>query len=264
VAVTRNYAFGSKVTPKMLEAAQHVINNLLEFADNGNLQECNLLLAELYATIPRKMGKVMDYLAHDMSQLRVILAHEQELLDTLAASISTVEVVGDVTSYPFILADASDDDYRRVKNTLNCTPAHLVKVTRNNEPELKDSRLLWHGSREQNWYHILTEGLRIRPATAVLSGSAFGYGIYFADMYQKSLNYCNGGKYIALVEVELGNMLHLSWGNTDTYRLDWEKLRRKGNYDSVMGDASMGSLRHNEYIVYRPEQQRIKYLMEVI
>jgi hypothetical protein len=50
--------------------------------------------------------------------------------------------------------------------------------------------LLWHGSRTTNYAGILSQGLRIAPPEAPVTGYMFGKGIYFADMVSKSANYC--------------------------------------------------------------------------
>lgn len=50
--------------------------------------------------------------------------------------------------------------------------------------------LLWHGSRLSNYVGIISQGLRIAPPEAPVTGYMFGKGIYFADMVSKSANYC--------------------------------------------------------------------------
>ena len=50
--------------------------------------------------------------------------------------------------------------------------------------------LLWHGSRLTNFVGILSQGLRIAPPEAPVTGYMFGKGVYFADMCSKSANYC--------------------------------------------------------------------------
>ena len=71
--------------------------------------------------------------------------------------------------------------------------------------------LLWHGSRTTNYAGILSQGLRIAPPEAPVTGYMFGKGIYFADMVSKSANYCwtsqnNPIGFVLLSEVALGNM----------------------------------------------------------
>lgn len=51
-----------------------------------------------------------------------------------------------------------------------------------------DRRLLWHGSRTTNYGGILSQGLRIAPPEAPVSGYMFDKGIYLADMSSKSAN----------------------------------------------------------------------------
>jgi len=68
---------------------------------------------------------------------------------------------------------------------------------------------LWHGSRLTNFVGILSQGLRIAPPEAPVSGYMFGKGVYFADMSSKSANYCstsvdNPTGILLLCEVALG------------------------------------------------------------
>ena len=56
--------------------------------------------------------------------------------------------------------------------------------------EVGNRQLLWHGSRMTNWVGILSQGLRIAPPEAPVTGYMFGKGVYFADCSTKSANYC--------------------------------------------------------------------------
>jgi len=56
--------------------------------------------------------------------------------------------------------------------------------------ETRPRKLLWHGSRLCNSVGILSEGLRIAPPEAPMSGYLFGKGIYLADRIQKSAPFC--------------------------------------------------------------------------
>lgn len=93
-------------------------------------------------------------------------------------------------------------------------------MNRHEEPErfgkyekLRNRKLLWHGSRTTNFASILSQGLRIAPPEAPITGAMFGKGVYFADMVSKSANYCcvkrdseNKEGLLLLCEVALGNM----------------------------------------------------------
>merc|ERR1712062_274344 len=77
--------------------------------------------------------------------------------------------------------------------------------------KLPNHKLLWHGSRTSNYAGILSQGLRIAPPEAPVTGYMFGRGIYFADMVSKSANYCctsrtNNTGLLLLCDVALGNM----------------------------------------------------------
>ena len=77
--------------------------------------------------------------------------------------------------------------------------------------DLNNKQLLWHGSRLTNFVGILSQGLRIAPPEAPVTGYMFGKGVYFADMVTKSANYCfasrgNDVGLMLLCEVALGEM----------------------------------------------------------
>ncbi|CAB9525008.1 polymerase 1 [Seminavis robusta] len=74
---------------------------------------------------------------------------------------------------------------------------------------LGNRRLLWHGSRISNYSGILSQGLRIAPPEAPVSGYRFGKGVYFADMLGKSANYCrtdgSAEMFVMACDVSLGS-----------------------------------------------------------
>lgn len=77
--------------------------------------------------------------------------------------------------------------------------------------QLGNRKLLWHGSRVTNYAGILSQGLRIAPPEAPVTGYMFGKGVYFADMVSKSANYCNTTRsnntgLLLLCDVALGDM----------------------------------------------------------
>jgi poly [ADP-ribose] polymerase 2/3/4 len=85
----------------------------------------------------------------------------------------------------------------------------------------KNRLLLWHGSRTTNYGGILSQGLRIAPPEAPMSGWAFGKGVYLADCSSKSANYCRasmsgGTGLLLLCEAELANpMYEIPTGNSN-------------------------------------------------
>lgn len=94
----------------------------------------------------------------------------------------------------------------------------VLKVRRHHEElrykpfkKLHNRKLLWHGSRLTNFAGIISQGLRIAPKEAPVTGYMFGKGVYFADMVSKSANYCctnvkSPTGLLLLCEVALGNV----------------------------------------------------------
>ena len=64
------------------------------------------------------------------------------------------------------------------------------KENRRYRSDIGNKQLLWHGSRLTNYVGIMSQGLRIAPPEAPVTGYMFGKGVYFADMVTKSANYC--------------------------------------------------------------------------
>ncbi|XP_021839258.2 poly [ADP-ribose] polymerase 2 isoform X2 [Spinacia oleracea] len=172
----------------------------------------------------------------------------------------------------------------------------VFRVSRGGENEqfkkfasTKNRMLLWHGSRLTNWTGILSQGLRIAPPEAPVTGYMFGKGVYFADMFSKSANYCYSSSsaptgVLLLCEVALGEMEELLHSNYSADKLPAGKLSTKGvgstapdmSEAQVLDDGvvvpsgkpvqkkdAKGSLLYNEYIVYNVDQIRMRYVIQV-
>ncbi|KAM1042291.1 hypothetical protein ACFX2C_031375 [Malus domestica] len=153
----------------------------------------------------------------------------------------------------------------------------------------KNRMLLWHGSRLTNWVGILSQGLRIAPPEAPVTGHMFGKGVYFADMFSKSAKFCHASNgctsgVLLLCEVALGDMAELLTAKYDADKLPVGKLSTKGVggtepdfseaqlLDDVVvvplgkpkeNTSHQGPLTYNEYVVYSVEQIRMRYVVQV-
>lgn len=151
--------------------------------------------------------------------------------------------------------------------------------------------LLWHGSRLTNFGGILSQGLRIAPPEAPVTGYMFGKGIYLADMVSKSANYCfaqpnNPDALILLCEAALGEKyrltrseyvtklkdgLHSTYGMGGTapdpkqciYTDDGMKIPLGTPVRNPDLSGRSSSLLYNEYIVYNEAQVRLRYLLNI-
>ncbi|KAG3108278.1 hypothetical protein PI125_g11962 [Phytophthora idaei] len=134
-------------------------------------------------------------------------------------------------------------------------------------------RILWHGSHLANWLGILSEGLRIAPPEVASNGRTFGKGLYFTDKVTKAQAYChcrptNGHNQcvFALSEVALGESKEMlnSDDNAKQFVHTGAGGRAKGAYyhswKPVQPEERTG-LHHSEYIIYNPNQTRMRYVV---
>jgi len=129
----------------------------------------------------------------------------------------------------YLKNSSSDNTYQR----LEILEAFELKKHGEHEKfkDVGNKMLLWHGSRITNYVGILSQGLRIAPPEAPVSGYLFGKGVYFADMASKSACYCypsNNVGLILLCEVALGNPHELLTTDCNAANLPNGKHSTKG------------------------------------
>lgn len=295
-SIEDNYLVGADaVTQAQVEEAQNLLNNVAKLirarkSAAMTVDQVNYNLKLLYTTIPRKMGKVKDHMATTVKRATEILTLEQANLDVMQGQV--VQPVQEANSQglssfgiqiePVLPADIDrfikprldylKGNFKRAWEVSNVKTqkAYEDNYASTGNPE---QMLLWHGSRNENWWSILRQGLLVRPTNAVHTGSMWGDGLYFADYDRKSYGYTSGrGSYwakgsqnraiLALYDVHVGKQYHIRQHEYGHSSLNWDKIQNKGKYDSVFAEKGM-SLRNNEYIVYRSQQCTIQYLIEV-
>ncbi len=274
------------VTQKQIDKAQSLVDELVKLAKQPlKMTLINEKLLELYKTIPRKMSNVKDYLVRydNLEFFQKLISNEQSLLDTLATQVQNNEQkeTANLKDFGVSIEIASDEDRQRIKDEtdFNLTNHKVFKVS-NFETESKmikgKTKLLYHGSRNENFWSIIQTGLKIKPAGAIHTGSMFGAGQYFASKALKSIGYTslkgscwsNGSSnkaYLAIFEVNLGK----SWkviGPKKSYEswmagINLSKVKSEG-YDSVFAKGG-ADLKNDEYIVYENNRCTIKYLIEL-
>ncbi|XP_041951051.1 poly [ADP-ribose] polymerase 1 isoform X1 [Alosa sapidissima] len=205
-----------------------------------------------------------------------------------------IEVVDQSSHEAQLIQQYVKNTHAATHNTYTLEVEEIFKVVREGEyqrfrpfEELHNRQLLWHGSRTTNYAGILSQGLRIAPPEAPVTGYMFGKGVYFADMVSKSANYCHTSQadpvgLILLADVALGNMHELKKASHIT-KLPKGKHSVKGvgrtapdpsatvkldGVDVPLGKGSTTniedtSLLYNEYIVYDVAQVNLKYLLKI-
>ena len=264
------------------------------FGQNTSLKD---LLLDTPEKIAQKYALLDDLKAIALTQQ--INASNSSAVDPVAANLASLNLK------QFEPLDDSHQEFQMALTYLTNTHGsthrrfrliNVWKLKRMNELErfnpdrLTNRKLLWHGSRLTNWVRILQQGLRIAPPEAPVTGYMFGKGVYFADMFSKSANYCVCGTkgvdtgLLALAEVALGTpTVRVSSDYISTLPSGTHSCYAKGG---TMPDPSHdkpwevdkevvvplgaakdthvnGSLLYNEFIVYDERQIQLHYLLEV-
>lgn len=295
--VAKNYTVAStQVSAAMVAKAQSIINRLYNTASNLTVAQFNDDLIELFGVIPRKMSYVPDYLASRASEFPNIIHREQQLLDVMAGQVSGDVVEQKTTgnenetvleAFGLEFSPVTEKDVATIKKELGPECAHMYykawrvenKVTRKKFKEFckgkgrLTKKLLWHGSRTENWWGILRSGLVLRPTNAIINGKMFGYGLYFAPKARKSVRYTSlrGSTYahgsssfgfLSLYEVAYGKPYDVS-DNYGCGDMTWAKLQKVAPGCSSLHAHAGRVLQNDEIIVYREDQTTIKYLVEL-
>lgn len=299
----KTYLYSESVTKYQLEHAQLLIDNLIvsvnKYYNKGwNANNFNNELISLYKLIPRKMNKVSEHLISQNNSKKEILdliINEQNNLDALSSSYNatkkatTNEIDNSVDLIESlgltISTELTRKEEKEVKEMMGRNVQRISKIykieNKHTQQKFDDNlkhsknkltRLLFHGSRNQSWWYILQQGLKIRPSNAVYSGSMYGDGIYSASSAEKSLGYTSllGSKwahgndnvgYLALFEFHVGKQKIIHQWDSKCNSLCMKKLNEEG-YDSTFAKAGQ-SLKMDEFIIYKQEQATIKYLIEI-
>lgn len=299
--IQENYTVSSnKVTQAMVDSAQEVIDNLLLI---DSITEFNTALIKLFTTIPRRMYDVNSYMAKDTSELTKIIDREQKLLDVMKGQVVQRQSVQEDTSddvpesyendqtilekLGLVIEECDKEDIARIKAALGSCHDKFYrawKVTNLKTQErfdkfvaennITDTRLLFHGSRNENWWSILQMGLVLRPTNAVITGKMFGYGLYYAPKAKKSLGYtslagsywANGNSssgFMGLLDVAYGKPYDVYTHTYDMNSLTYDKLQQICPGANCLHAHAGNMLYNDEIIVYKEEQCTIKYLVEL-
>jgi poly [ADP-ribose] polymerase 2/3/4 len=297
-AISDNYTISSnKVTQTMIDEAQNLISKL---SDKLSVNDFNSYLVDLFMTIPRKMAKVADNLARSQRDFGRILQGEQDLLDVMRGQVVQDKIIGDadtkddsveikqtiLESLGLDILEVSKTDVDVIKNHLNeirdkfSTAWKVVnRKTQSNfnkfvsENNISNKKLLWHGSKNENWWSILNSGLVLRP-NAAITGKMFGMGIYFAPSAHKSFGYTSyngsywaGGRsniaYMSLFDVAYGKPLDVYSFDGHYGSLTYEGLQRISKGATCLHAHAGSMLRKDEIVVYQENQITVKYLVEL-
>lgn len=288
-SIKKDYQISAEaVTQEQLDEVQRIIDTLSQ-STTSTADEINKMLKQVYSIIPRRMENTRKYFIQgdnvNVSFVIELLQNEQSRLDTLKSQVKIQDIAQDgitLDDLGFTCELASDADRELIRNKTDfkLTNHRVFKISnketeKNFNPNKLTTKLLYHGSRNENFLSILQTGLKIRPKGVQTTGSMFGDGIYAANRARKSIGYtslrgsywASGSSdraYLAIFEFATGKeyevLKNQSWSSW-MGRLNKQQVTDKG-YDSVFAAGGV-DLRNDEYIVYDSNQCTIRYLIEL-
>ncbi|XP_049724171.1 poly [ADP-ribose] polymerase 1 [Elephas maximus indicus] len=306
-----------KLSKRQIQAAYSILSEVQQALSQGSSDSQILDLSNrFYTLIPHDFGMKKPPLLNNADSVQAKVEMLDNLLDIEVAysllrggsedsSKDPIDVNYEKLKTEIKVVDRDSEEAeiirKYVKNTHATTHnaydlevVDIFKIEREGENQrykpfrqLHNRQLLWHGSRTTNFAGILSQGLRIAPPEAPVTGYMFGKGIYFADMVSKSANYCHTSQgdpigLILLGEVALGNMYELKHAShisklpkgkhsvkglgkttpdpSASITLDGVEVPLGTGISSGVNDTS---LLYNEYIIYDIAQVNLKYLLKL-
>lgn len=267
-----------KVTQRMIDESKHLLNSLYE---QRNVEDFNKIQLELMTVSPRRVKDIETLLAGNKDDFPKIVEREENLVNAMYALLGNNRVTySDFSNHDIKVCEADDNQKKDVIQYLSLDLRKRVKkiykVINTSQQKrfddyikaynIKETKQLWHGSKNENWYSIILNGLLLAP-NAIITGKMFGNGIYFAPKCEKSWNYTsyrgtfwakgNSDKaFMGLYSVAYGNPL-------DTYSNKIYSKSMLGDKNCVHAHAG-GTLRNDEIIFYDESAILLNYIVEFI
>lgn len=306
-----------KLSKRQIQSAYSILNEVQQAVSDGGSESQILDLSNrFYTLIPHDFGMKKPPLLSNLEYIQAKVQMLDNLLDIeVAYSLlrggnedgdkdpidinyeklrTDIKVVDKDSEEAKIIKQYVKNTHAATHNAYDLKVVEIFRIEREGESQrykpfkqLHNRQLLWHGSRTTNFAGILSQGLRIAPPEAPVTGYMFGKGIYFADMVSKSANYCHTSQadpigLILLGEVALGNMYELKNAShitklpkgkhsvkglgktapdpTATTTLDGVEVPLGNGISTGINDTC---LLYNEYIVYDVAQVNLKYLLKL-
>ena len=283
----------SDITDYQMKMGREILDNLTDNYESMSVSAFNNELYRLFSIVPRRMDFINKVIAKTDSDKQNVLAREQELFDLMISQVKNHSLVADTK---LTVLDAFDLSWReateqekiniiRKMGSIGNRLSNAWRITNNktercfnsyckkeNLTEQDGISHLFHGSRNENFWSIITNGLTINPKNVVITGKAFGNGTYFAPNANKSYGYtsargsrwANGNSnvsYMGIYKVATGKCYDPIGVDTS---LTWKRLQEKcpGAHCTWATSHNSGFMM-DEVIVYQDFQSTIEYLVEL-
>lgn len=272
------------------------------------VQQFDMLLQQgVFTAIPRVMSQVSKYIVcgtvdlHDTNatarRMAQIIDSERALLNVMRTRVVQNQHITKNTSATTLkslgleITPCTDKDIAIIRRELGTSANRLcgawcVKNLRTHDAfenfkrEHKGNyqrfpcKLLWHGSRNQNWWSIINSGLKLSPQNAIITGKMFGRGIYFAPKAQKSIGYTSvpdsywnkeneSCGFLALYATAYGKPYNVNTNCGISTVFGWYDLQKRCPGTHCVHAHAGTALRNDEIIFYNEAQCTIKYIVKI-
>lgn len=280
------------ISDEMLEKGEELLKELACGYEKMSVPEFNNKLKVLYAVVPRRIDNLSKHLATRQIDFRDIVAREQELYDIVKSQVKgySMEKSEDKTildAYGLEWREVTDKEKEYLVKKLGNEGSRYIRAwkIKNHATEerfeefCKSEKIteenggierLFHGSRSENFWSIITTGLTINPTGVVITGKMFGNGTYFAPDACKSMGYTDrsGSRwargssatgFLGVYKVAVGNAVSPS----GVSKYNYSTLKSSGYHSVWCKRGGQIGLRMDEVVVYNDCQDTIEYLIEV-
>lgn len=292
-AVSENYTIKvDDISDEMLKYGKKILDTMASEYVQMSVPAFNIMLQRLYAAIPRRIDNLSKLLAKSHSEIKDIIAQEQELYDVMFSRVRTEKTASAekniLDAFGLEWRAVTDAEKDMILQKLGGNSSQFVnawKVTnirtetafndfcqKENLSDESGVSHLWHGSKSANFWSILANGLTVNPTNVTITGKMFGRGSYFAPLAAKSLGYtsCKGSRwangnnstgFLALYKVATGiNPYFVEFSESD---LDWEILQQRCPGALCTWAKAGRALYNDEVIIYRDFQSTVEFLVEL-
>lgn len=275
------------LTIGQIEKGQTALDDLVKAFEKKkkSQEELTQLSGDFYTVIPHRFGR-----SREQAQLAVLDTAEKlnDKQDTLQLMRDMLNVNGKTNvlvnpeieqKYKALNCQIEAVDPAKFKQMKEYVEKSVVRgshvkvknlwqIHRPNEhaaftKDIKNHKLLFHGSASKNWVGILSRGLLLPKIVVTLGvhrtdAGWLGSGIYFGDAACTSLAYAHPGKrgtrFMTVATVALGEM-------KDYRKITYGLKEPPAGFHSCHGVRG-SEFADNEFVIYDHAQQKMEYLVE--
>lgn len=298
-AVESNYTVTvDDISDEMFQYGKSVLDDIADNYKNMSVAQFNNKLKILYAAIPRRMDRINDMLAKRKQEFVNIIHENQELFDIIHGQLRNSDF-GNINkdilqSFNLEWRPVTDSEKEWVIKKMGPEGRRYIEAWRiinhktenpfngfcekENLSEENGISHLFHGSRSENFWSIITNGLTVNPHGVIINGKMFGQGTYFAPLSTKSMGYTsmygsrwsngdNNHGFMGIYKVATGKCYDLISSDSS---LNWRKLQEKcpgahctwAHGRTSSGKYASSPLYNDEVIVYQDNQSTIEYFVK--